>query len=76
MTTTADKPAIAVPAEPTVVDDAGRMTQSFYRFQEQMAYTLGKVNDAALAYTTLSSTASTTDIVTALNAFMAKIQNT
>ena len=70
--TTSTQPLIQAPRFGRIVDDKGQPTQEFWRFLELLGYTVGKMDEAARTYTALNpATATTNQIATALNTFMA-----
>jgi hypothetical protein len=70
-------PALAYPRRTQMVDKDGYPSEAFARFLEQMAYKLGKIQEAAEEYEELTvGTATTVEIATALNALVATILET
>lgn len=70
-------PALAYPRRTPMVDKDGFPTEAYARFLEQMAYKLGKIQEAAEEYTALTTgTATTVEIATALNALVSTILET
>lgn len=59
------------------IDDKGQPTVELFTYLERHGYIINKVNEAARTYTALDTgTATTAQIATALNTFMASIQET
>ena len=72
--TTSTQPAISFQKRIKLVDENGEATREGVLFLELLAYHLNKVNESAQEYTALDpGTATTSDIATALNMFMASV---
>lgn len=67
-------PALAFPRNTRAVDANGYLTPEFVRFLDEMAFRLGKIQEAAEEYSALDTgTATTAQIAAALNALVATI---
>jgi hypothetical protein len=77
--TTSTQPAISFQKRLKAVDENGYPTKEFAQFLELLAYHVGKLDEAARVYNDAPldpGTATTTQIATALNTFMASATET
>jgi len=75
--TTSTQPLIQAPRFGPIVDAQGRPTHEFWRAFELLCYTVAKIDESARTYTALNpGTATTNQIATALNTFIAGITET
>ena len=70
--TTSTQPLIQAPRFGRIVNERGEPTQEFWRFLELLGHHVGKMDEAAREYTALNpATATTNQIATAVNTYMA-----